>query len=87
MNLYATSFMQHLNNHLVTCSENCLLLTCCYVIINIINYCRKPMQTLPLILFVKKKKQQEPNNGKEAPVAGFKLQYLLFHHQAMHHIS
>ena len=45
------------------------------------------MQTLPLILFVKKKKQQQPNNGKEAPVAGFKLQYLLFHHQAMHHIS
>ena len=85
MNLYATSFMQHLNNHLVTCSENCLLLTCCYVIINIINYCRKPMQTLPLILFVKKKKQ--PNNGKEALVVGFKLQYLLFHHQAMHHIS
>ena len=44
------------------------------------------MQTLPLILFVKKKKKQ-PNNGKKALVAGFKLQYLLFHHQAMHHIS
>ena len=45
------------------------------------------MQTLPLILFVKKKQQQQPNNGKEALVAGLKLQYLLFHHQAMHHIS